>query len=92
MSVTSPAPLSGVLDTVASDPKLVGFLTHVGESRLHVQGPDAAWPFAVATLARKAPVLVVTATGRQAEDLTAELTAMLGDVVALMPSWETLPH
>ncbi|HIW90666.1 MAG TPA: DEAD/DEAH box helicase, partial [Candidatus Corynebacterium avicola] len=92
MSVTSPASLSGVLDTVASDPKLVGLLTHVGESRLHVQGPDASWPFALATLAREAPVLVVTATGRQAEDLTSELTAMLGDVVAMMPSWETLPH
>ncbi|MGO3363384.1 MAG: transcription-repair coupling factor, partial [Corynebacterium sp.] len=88
----SPAPLSGVLDTVASDPKLQGMVTHVGDRRLHLQGPDAAWPFALATLARKAPVLVVTATGRQAEDLTAQLTAMLGDTVAMVPSWETLPH
>jgi transcription-repair coupling factor (superfamily II helicase) len=92
MSVSSPAPLSGVLDTVASDPKITGLLTRVGERNLHIQGPDAAWPFALGAVATRAPVLVVTATGRQAEDLTAQLTAMLGDTVAMVPSWETLPH
>ncbi|MDK6555990.1 hypothetical protein QP238_14735, partial [Enterococcus faecalis] len=30
--------------------------------------------------------------GREAEDLTAELTAMLGEKVAYFPAWETLPH
>jgi transcription-repair coupling factor (superfamily II helicase) len=40
-----------------------------------------------------APVLAVTATGREAEDLHAALEASLGaGVVALFPSWETLPH
>ncbi|MGB8403519.1 MAG: transcription-repair coupling factor, partial [Mycobacterium sp.] len=38
------------------------------------------------------PVLVVTATGREAEDLTAELQAVHGAAVAVFPSWETLPH
>jgi transcription-repair coupling factor (superfamily II helicase) len=85
-------PLSGVLRTVASDPKLRGMVTHVGDRRLHMQGPEASWPFAVGALAQEAPVLLVTATGRQAEDLTAQLTAMLGDTVAMVPSWETLPH
>ncbi|MGO1992102.1 MAG: transcription-repair coupling factor, partial [Corynebacterium sp.] len=85
-------PLSGVLSSLASDPKLRGMVTHVGDQRLHMQGPDAAWPFAVGALARHRPVLLVTATGRQAEDLTAQLTAMLGDTVAMVPSWETLPH
>ncbi|AGP31258.1 transcription-repair coupling factor [Corynebacterium terpenotabidum] len=90
---TNPSPaLSGVLRTLAGDPKLRGLVTHVGDRRLHIQGPDAAWPFALGTLAQHAPVLVITATGRQAEDLTAELTAMLGDTVALFPAWETLPH
>ncbi|MFR4191030.1 MAG: rhamnan synthesis F family protein, partial [Corynebacterium variabile] len=90
---TSPSPaLSGVLRTLAGDPKLRGLVTHVGDSRLHIQGPEASWPFALGTLAQHAPVLVITATGRQAEDLTAELTAMLGDVVAQFPAWETLPH
>ena len=40
-----------------------------------------------------APVLAVTATGREAEDLHAALEASLGaGVVGLFPSWETLPH
>ena len=40
-----------------------------------------------------APVLAVTATGREAEDLHAALEASLGSgAVGLFPSWETLPH
>jgi transcription-repair coupling factor (superfamily II helicase) len=40
-----------------------------------------------------AVVLAVTATGREAEDLTAALRAYLpADSVAEFPSWETLPH
>ena len=38
-------------------------------------------------------VLAVTATGREAEDLTEALRAFLpADTVAEFPSWETLPH
>ena len=38
-------------------------------------------------------VLAVTATGREAEDLTAALASYLpADSVATFPSWETLPH
>src|SRR5690606_33148714 len=40
-----------------------------------------------------APLLVVTATGRDAEALVEALAAYLPrDVVALLPAWETLPH
>ncbi|MGO4588780.1 transcription-repair coupling factor [Paenarthrobacter sp. 2TAF44] len=51
---------------------------------LAAQGADAA----------NAPVvLAVTATGREAEDLTAALASYLpADSVATFPSWETLPH
>ena len=35
---------------------------------------------------------MVTATGREADDLTAELRGVFGDAVAMFPSWETLPH
>ena len=41
---------------------------------------------------RDGTLLVVTATGREADDLTAELRGVYGDAVALFPSWETLPH
>ena len=38
-------------------------------------------------------ILAVTATGREAEDLTAALTSLLpSNAVACFPAWETLPH
>ncbi|MDO5512722.1 transcription-repair coupling factor [Corynebacterium sp.] len=84
--------LAGLLKTAAQDPKLKGLAANVGTPRLHLTGIDQVRPWAIGTLAQHAPVLVVTATGREAEDLTAELRAMLGDKVAWFPSWETLPH
>ena len=84
--------LAGLLKVAASDPKLKGLISHVGEQQLHITGIDQARPWAVGALAHHAPVLLVTATGREAEDLTAELRAMMGDTVAWFPSWETLPH
>ncbi|MDF2805111.1 MAG: transcription-repair coupling factor [Cellulosimicrobium sp.] len=42
------------------------------------------------------PLVVVTATGRDADELAASVRAYLpdelADVVAVLPSWETLPH
>ena len=38
-------------------------------------------------------MLAVTATDREAEDLGAAVADLIGaDNVALLPSWETLPH
>src|SRR6478736_4621025 len=58
--------------------------------------PPGARPIVVSGLAPTpsgAPVLAVTATGREAEDLHAALESSLGSgAVALFPSWETLPH
>ncbi|MGD7001792.1 transcription-repair coupling factor [Corynebacterium halotolerans] len=84
--------LAGLLKVAATDPKLKGLLGNVGEKSLHITGIDQARPWTIGALAHRAPVLLVTATGREAEDLTAELRAMLGDKVAWFPSWETLPH
>src|SRR5699024_9655548 len=67
--------LSGVLRAAARDSKLKGLVTHIGAAQLAIQGPDAVWPFAVGTVAQHAPVLVITATARQAEDLTEQLKA-----------------
>ena len=55
-------------------------------------GPASARLFVASALARQGPLLVVTATGREADDLTAELRGVFGDAVAVFPSWETLPH
>ncbi|MFJ9845404.1 transcription-repair coupling factor [Kitasatospora sp. NPDC101155] len=74
-----------------------------GRRHLDLVGPPAARPFAIAALARALagqaagdrgrPVLAVTATGREAEDLAASLRSLLpADAVAEYPAWETLPH
>ena len=49
-------------------------------------------PFLVSALAQHAPLLVVTATERECEELADELAGMYDDEVAQFPSWETLPH
>ncbi|GGW42359.1 transcription-repair coupling factor [Streptomyces xantholiticus] len=90
--------LHGLLDAVVSDPALAEAVRTAADGhRMHVDlvGPPAARPFAVAALARDSgrPVLAVTATGREAEDLAAALRSLLpGEGVVEYPSWETLPH
>lgn len=84
--------LGGLLRLAATDPKLRGLLANIDEERLHITGIDQTRSWALGALASRVPLVVVTATGREAEDLTAELRAMLGDRVAHFPSWETLPH
>ncbi|WNM25045.1 transcription-repair coupling factor [Demequina capsici] len=62
----------------------------------HLLGPGAAAPAVVAKAVADdaaSPVLVVTATGGDAEQLAAALGAYLDpQSVGLLPSWETLPH
>ena len=54
-------------------------------------GESAGRSTAAATGAR--PLVVVTATGRDADDLAASLRCYLpADDVAVLPAWETLPH
>ncbi|MFF7815802.1 transcription-repair coupling factor [Streptomyces sp. NPDC007945] len=90
--------LHGLLDLVVKDAALAEAVAAASDGkRPHVDlvGPAAARPFAVAALARDSgrPVLAVTVTGREAEDLAAALRSLLDpDTVAEYPSWETLPH
>lgn len=84
--------LAGLAKVAARDPKIKGLLTHVGEKSLHITGIDQVRPWMLAALSQRTQVLAVTATGREAEDLTAELKAILGEKVAWFPAWETLPH
>ncbi|MGI8523652.1 MAG: DEAD/DEAH box helicase, partial [Nocardioides sp.] len=57
-------------------------------------GPAALRPFVVRGLVEAGrTVLAVTATGREAEELAAELGDLVDPAtVAYFPSWETLPH
>ncbi|MCK1823872.1 hypothetical protein MTQ10_30975, partial [Streptomyces sp. XM83C] len=90
--------LHGLLDAVVKDPALAEAITAAADgNRMHVDlvGPPAARPFSIAALARHSgrPVLAVTATGREAEDLAAALRSLLPpEGVVEYPSWETLPH
>jgi transcription-repair coupling factor (superfamily II helicase) len=92
--------LAGLLDTVLADPTLARAAQAAGSAALDLSAPQSLRPFVVAALAADAacggagrPVLAVTATGREAEDLAAALATLLPpDEVAYYPSWETLPH
>ena len=88
-----PPALAGVLTHALTDPKLQGLVAHVGDASLHVTSIDQARPWVAGALAREVPLLVITATGHEAEDLTAELKAIVGERnAAHFPSFETLPH
>ncbi|QTI70803.1 transcription-repair coupling factor [Gordonia polyisoprenivorans] len=91
---SSPA-LAGLAAVTCSDASLSALREKGDTPRLDITGPDAARPFVVAALAHgPAPLLVVSANGREADDLTAELAELLDDpdAVTQFPSWETLPH
>jgi transcription-repair coupling factor (superfamily II helicase) len=87
-------PISGLVELALRDPSLHD-LTRIAADRpdnLRLVGPASSRLFVASALAQAGPLLVVTATGREADDLTAELRGVMGDAVAMFPSWETLPH
>ncbi|WP_425393525.1 transcription-repair coupling factor [Actinokineospora enzanensis] len=85
--------MHGLLETLLADPAAAAVTGAVGAPTQTLHGPVAARPLVVAALAAKAPVLAITATGREASDLVSVLGDLLGrDVVVDFPSWETLPH
>jgi transcription-repair coupling factor (superfamily II helicase) len=87
-------PLAGLVEAALTAPAFSDLVDRAATSPdgLRLVGPVGARLFVAAALARNGPLLVVTATGREADDLTAELRSVLGGAVALFPSWETLPH
>jgi transcription-repair coupling factor (superfamily II helicase) len=98
--------LTGLLRTVADDPQLSRALELAGQPAMggaDLIGPPALRPVLAAVLAGAAAgaapapgarfVLAVTATAREAEDLTDALGSLLGEsAAAYFPPWETLPH
>ncbi|HYP92271.1 MAG TPA: transcription-repair coupling factor [Mycobacterium sp.] len=87
-------PIVGLVDLALRDPSLADVARRAADrpADLSLVGPASARVFAATALAQAGPLLVVTATGREADDLTAELRGVLGEAVAMFPSWETLPH
>lgn len=94
--------LIGLLADVSKDPALHSAIETARSGRdphLDLVAPAALRPFMVGALAADSPVganrpvLAVTATEREAADLTDALGSLLpADSVALFPAWETLPH
>ncbi|MBL8929998.1 MAG: transcription-repair coupling factor [Kineosporiaceae bacterium] len=92
--------LTGLLDAVRPDPGLARVLDAArtgGSDRLDIVAPPGARAMALAAIAERGganrPLLVVTATGREAEDVAAAVRCYLPpDAVAELPAWETLPH
>src|ERR1700686_3861362 len=87
-------PIAGLVNLELRDPTLSEVTRRAAAkpAELALVGPAAARPFVASAMAQGGPLLVVTATGREADDLTAELRGVFGDAAALFPSWETLPH
>jgi transcription-repair coupling factor (superfamily II helicase) len=88
---------------VATEPTLAGAIADARAGSidaLDLTAPAALRPFVVAGLVTDAacggagrPVLAVTATGREADELTTALQSLLDpDAVVSYPAWETLPH
>ncbi|QKW34079.1 transcription-repair coupling factor [Actinomadura sp. NAK00032] len=100
--------LSGLVDLACTDSGLEQALRRARADQ-EVVAPGALWPVLAAALSRAlrdrggdggngdggggGTVLAVTATGREAEDLTAALSSLIDPArVAHFPAWETLPH
>ncbi|MGA7054333.1 MAG: transcription-repair coupling factor [Mycobacterium sp.] len=87
-------PIAGLVELALTAPTLQQLIesTTGAPAELNLVGPASARLFVASALAQQGSLLVVTATGREADDLAAELQGVFGDAVAVFPSWETLPH
>jgi len=90
--------LAGLLAVIAEDPQLRRALDQ-GDGDADLVAPPSLRPFLAAALAQPPGlaeprfVLAVTATAREADDLTGALESLLPPgQVACFPAWETLPH
>ncbi|MBO0847061.1 MAG: hypothetical protein J2P22_16800, partial [Nocardioides sp.] len=87
--------LTRLCDAVLAEPALAGALADAPRlGLLDLTAPAGLRPFLVDGLVRAGrTVLLVTATGREAEELSEELGTLIDPAsVAYYPSWETLPH
>jgi transcription-repair coupling factor (superfamily II helicase) len=87
-------PIAGLVELALTAPTLQQLIDLAADrpDELTLVGPASARLFVTSALVRRGPILVVTATGREADDLSAELRGVFGEAVAMFPSWETLPH
>ncbi len=90
-------PLAPLLPLLSADPALAAALPEMEDAGSGTLVCPPGLRPAVVSLARErrepgsGPVVVVTASGRKAEQLAASLESWT-DAVEVFPSWETLPH
>lgn len=95
--------LAPVLGRFAQAPEIQRFMRLVEDSRqagaqgAQVIAPVGMQPIYVSALAERAsaeqPLVVVTPTTRECEDIVAQVHALVPQArVAMFPAWETLPH
>ena len=92
--------LAGLLAAVLRTTVVKDLVATAGAPTNRIIAPAGARPFLTAALATDqasggagVPVLLVTATGREAEIATAAIGDLIGEAnVMIFPSWETLPH
>ncbi|MEU4604107.1 transcription-repair coupling factor [Kribbella sp. NPDC023972] len=93
--------LGGLVDTLVTDPVVAEAVRDAkadGVTTLDLSAPGPVRPVLLAALASEQigadrPVLAVTATFREAEELTEALQCLVDPAtVAYYPAWETLPH
>ncbi len=87
-------PIAGLVELALTAPTFSQLVESTAgvPAELSLVGPASARLFVASALAQQGSLLVVTATGREADDLAAELRGVFGSAVAVFPSWETLPH
>ncbi|PJI94125.1 transcription-repair coupling factor [Luteimicrobium subarcticum] len=89
--------LTALLPALLTEPTFASVVerTRTG-GELDVVGPLGVRPPLLAAASETRPLVVVTATGREADELAAATRLYLSegdrDAVAVLPSWETLPH
>ena len=95
--------LAGLVDLFCSEPTIVETIADARACRLpvlDVTAPATMRPMIAAALSVSVerggagrPVLLISSTFREAEELTAALQSLVGEeAVAYYPAWETLPH
>ena len=95
--------LAGLVDLLIADPTIAETISDARSRALRavdITAPAPMRPLIAAALAASEdrggadqPVLLVTSTFREAEDVAAALASLVGqDQVAYYPAWETLPH
>jgi len=94
MNTSTSSPLASILPLLATEPGLAEALGEVGQSQnLEITSAPSLYPYLSAALSGRVPLLIATATGREASDLATALRALIEpSEVALFPAWETLPH